>query len=62
MDIKVAEKFNDTNLLVLTDGYCDSLDISKIKGNVLMISIDVKVPITVSNGKIKQIIVGRKII
>jgi predicted metal-dependent peptidase len=55
----VAEKFNDTNLLVLTDGFCDSLDVSKIRGNVLMISIDVKVPISVSNGRLKQIIVGR---
>jgi len=53
----VAEKFNNTNLLVLTDGYCDNLDISKIKGNVLMISIGVKVPISSSNGRLRQIVV-----
>ncbi len=51
----VAEKFNDFNTVVLTDGYCDSLDLSKIKGRVLMISIGTKVPITKTNGKVKQI-------
>ena len=55
----VVEKFNDTNLLILTDGLCDNLDISKVKGNVLMISIEVKVPIAASNGRLKQIVVGR---
>ena len=53
----VAEDFNQYNTVVLTDGYCDSLDLSKIKGKVLMISIGVKVPISRSNGKVKQIIV-----
>jgi len=54
-----VEKFNNTNLLVLTDGLCDNLDISAVRGNVLMISIDTKVPIAKSNGKLKQIVVGR---
>jgi predicted metal-dependent peptidase len=53
----VAEDFNQYNTVVLTDGYCDSLDLSKIKGKVLMISIGVKVPISRSNGKVKQIVV-----
>jgi predicted metal-dependent peptidase len=53
----VAEDFNQYNTVVLTDGYCDSLDLSKIKGRVLMISIGVKVPISRSNGKVKQIMV-----
>ena len=53
----VAEQFNEFNTVVLTDGYCDSLDLSKIKGKVLMITIGVKVPITRSNGKVKQIVV-----
>jgi predicted metal-dependent peptidase len=56
----VADQFNEYNTVVLTDGYCDSLDISKIKGKVLMISIGVKVPITRSNGKIKQIMVEKE--
>ena len=53
----VAEQFNEYNTVVLTDGYCDSLDLSRIKGKVLMITIGVKVPITRSNGKVKQIVV-----
>jgi predicted metal-dependent peptidase len=56
----VADQFNEYNTVVLTDGYCDSLDLSKIKGKVLMISIGVKVPITRSNGKIKQIMVEKE--
>lgn len=53
----VAEQFNNYNTVVLTDGYCDTLDLSKIKGRVLMITIGVKVPISRSNGKVKQIMV-----
>jgi predicted metal-dependent peptidase len=55
----VADKFNEFNTVVLTDGYCDSLDLSKIRGRVLMISIGVKVPIAKSNGKVKQIMVEK---
>ncbi len=53
----VSEKFNEYNTVVLTDGYCDSLDLSKIRGRVLMISIGVKVPISRTNNKVKQIMV-----
>lgn len=56
----VSGHYNGFNTVVLTDGYCDSLDLSKIKGRVLIISIGVKVPITRSNGKIKQIIVEKE--
>lgn len=52
-----VENFNKYNSVVLTDGYCDSLDLSKLKGRVLIISIGTKVPITKSNGKVKQIVV-----
>ena len=55
----VADQFNEYNTVVLTDGYCDSLDLSKIKGKVLMVSIGVKVPISRSNGKVKQIMVEK---
>ena len=55
----VADKFNEYNTCILTDGYCDSLDLSRIKGRVLLISIGVKVPIYKSNGKVKQIIVEK---
>jgi len=56
----VADQFNEFNTVVLTDGYCDSLDLSKIKGRVLLISIGVKVPISRSNGKIKHIVVEKE--
>jgi len=52
-----AENFNKYNTVCLTDGYCDSLDLSKLSGRVLIISIGVKVPISKSNGKVKQICV-----
>jgi len=51
----VEDNFNQYNTLIITDGYCDSLDISKLTGNVLIISIGVDVPISKSNGKLKQI-------
>ena len=53
----VVEHFNQYNTCILTDGYCDSLDLSKLRGRVLVISIGTKVPITRSNGKVKQICV-----
>lgn len=56
----VVDKFNKFNTVILTDGYCDSLDLSKVRGKVLIISIGVKVPITRSNGKVKQILVERQ--
>jgi predicted metal-dependent peptidase len=53
----VADNFNEFNTVVLTDGYCDSLDLSKIKGKVLIISIGVEVNILASRKKVKQIVV-----
>jgi predicted metal-dependent peptidase len=55
----IVEKYNKNNLLILTDGICDKLDLSRVKGNILVISMDKEVPITKSNGKIKQIIVSK---
>jgi predicted metal-dependent peptidase len=52
-----VEHFNQYNTCILTDGFCDSLDLSGLKGKVLIISIGVKVPISKSNGKVKQICV-----
>jgi predicted metal-dependent peptidase len=51
----VENHFNSFNTLIITDGYCDTLDISKLSGNVLMITIGVDVPIAKSNGRVKQI-------
>ena len=51
----IVEHYNDCNSVLLTDGYTDSLDFSRVKGRVLIISVGVKCPITKSNGKVKQI-------
>jgi hypothetical protein len=40
---------------LLTDGYTDTLDFSKVRGRVLIISVGVKCPIARTNGKVKQI-------
>ena len=55
----VVENCNQYNTVLLTDGYCDSLDLSKLRGKVLIITAGVKVPITRSNGKMKQIVVDQ---
>jgi predicted metal-dependent peptidase len=51
----VVEHFNQFNTVLLTDGYTDSLDLSRLKGKLLIISVGVKCPISKSNGKVKQI-------
>ena len=56
----LVDNFNQYNTVILTDGYCDSLDLSQLRGSVLIISAGVKVPITKSNGKVKQIIVDKE--
>ena len=55
----VVEHFNKYNTLILTDGYTDSLDLSKLLGRVLIISVGTEVPIASSNGKLKQIVVEK---
>jgi predicted metal-dependent peptidase len=52
----VVEHFNDCNTVLLTDGYTDSLDLGKLKGKLLIISVGTKVPIARTNGKVKQIV------
>jgi len=52
----VVEHHNDCNTVLLTDGYTDTLDCSKLKGKLLIISVGVKCPIGKSNGKVKQIV------
>lgn len=53
----VVDNFNNYNTCILTDGFCDDLDLSGLKGKVLLISIGQKIPISKSNGKVKQIMV-----
>jgi hypothetical protein len=52
----IVEHHNDCNSVLLSDGYTDTLDFSKVKGKVLIISVGVKCPISRSNGKVKQIV------
>ena len=53
----VVENHNEFATVLLTDGYTDSLDTSKLKKNLLIISVGTPCPITKSNGKTKQITV-----
>ena len=53
----VVDNFNQFNTVLLTDGYTDTLNLSKLKGKLLIISVGVKVPIGKTNGKVKQILV-----
>jgi predicted metal-dependent peptidase len=56
----IVEKFNSFNTVILTDGYCDSLDLSRLKGKVLIISTGVKVPILKHNKRVKQILIEKQ--
>ncbi len=56
----VVDNFNNYNSVLLTDGYTDTLDCSKLKGKFLIISIGVKCPIGRSNGKVKQIVIEKQ--
>jgi len=53
----VVEKYSKFSTLILSDGYTDSLDFSKYKGKVLIISNANECPITHSNGRVKQIVI-----
>lgn len=56
----IADNFNDVNNLLLTDGYTDSLDFSRIKGKTLILSIGTECPISYDNGKVTQIILEKE--
>lgn len=53
----VMQNYPKFNTLILTDGYCDSLDFSGYKGKVLILTCGTEVPIKRSNGKVKQIVI-----
>ena len=56
----IVENHNDCNSVILTDGETDHLDLSRVKGKVLIISVNRECPIARSNGKLKQIIIEGK--
>jgi len=51
----VEKNFNQYNTLIITDGYCDSLDLSKLHGRVLIITIGKKVNIISGKRNVNQI-------
>lgn len=51
----VEKNFNDVSTLIITDGYCDDLDLSRLRKNVLVLTIGKLVRINQGNGRIKQI-------
>lgn len=53
----VAEHHNDCNTCILTDGYTDTLDLSRLNGKVLVISVGTEVPLHSKSKKgTKQIV------
>ena len=50
------DNFNDCNNVILTDGYTDHLDFSRVKGKTLIISVGTKCPLAYDNGRVKQIV------
>jgi len=55
---KIEQSYNRYNTVILTDGYCDDLDLSRLNGKVLIISMGRNVNIIKSNNKIRQMIIG----
>jgi predicted metal-dependent peptidase len=57
----VVEHFNKYNTVLLTDGYCDTLDLSGLKGKTLVITAGTKVPISRMGKNVKQIYVDKEL-
>lgn len=55
----IVDNFNGVGNLLLTDGYTDDLDFSRVKGKTLIISIGVPCPILNDNGRVKQIVIDK---
>lgn len=53
----ITENFNNYNNVILTDGYTDTLDFSKIKGKTLIVSTDNECPLVAGTKNVRQIIV-----
>lgn len=51
----VVKNLNYCNTLLITDGYCDDLDLSKLNGNALILTIGKEVRVVSGNGRVKQI-------
>jgi predicted metal-dependent peptidase len=56
----IAQNHNQFNTVILTDGYTDSFDFTRLKGNVLIISSGVECPIAATNKRVKQILIEKE--
>ena len=54
----VVEKSNNLSTIIITDGYTDTLDVSKLHNHVLVLSVERECPIY-GKSKVKQIIVEK---
>ena len=55
----IEKNHNDCNSVFLTDGFTDNLDLSRLRGKVLIISVGTECPIKKSNGRLKQIVLEK---
>lgn len=60
IDYIVENKMDKLNTLILTDGYTDSLNFSKLRGKVLILSVGDECPISGGHEKVKQIVVEKE--
>jgi len=51
------KELNKFNTVILTDGYTDHLDLTGVKGKVLVLSTGVECPVVETTSKLKQIII-----
>ena len=49
------KELNKYNTVILTDGYTDHLDLTGVKGKVLVLSTGVECPVVETTSKLKQI-------
>lgn len=56
----IEEQFNKYNNVILTDGYTDRLDFTKIKGKTLIVSTDNECPVVSGTKNVRQIIVEKE--
>lgn len=56
----IEKDFNKYNNVILTDGYTDTLDFSKIKGKTLIVSTDNECPVVSGTKHVRQIIVEKE--
>lgn len=55
----IQKNYNKNPTVILTDGYTDSLDFSKLNKRVLILSIEQECPLSGGNAKVKQIVLPK---